>query len=128
MPEHVCIPIDVDLYGLTEPKITPPATDVYRPLGSLRCHFWRVVLRPQAPVVTVDLSRGREIRIGAWANRTDIGPACVHDARARDLERRLEALWDFVSVRHLTLEAEVHLADWDSELGMTRAEQARQRG
>ncbi len=82
-----CIPVNVDLYGYKKASVQPPPTDQLD-IAGVRC--LRVVLRPHEPLCEVKLAGGHEIHISAWANKTDLSPACKHNADAEKLREDLK--------------------------------------
>lgn len=87
-----CIPIDVDLYGYSKAKIDPLPADI---ITEDRSVVARVVLTPDKPTVEIEMAGGRRVYIHAWANKSGIGPACRHDARAQKIEDALERLYEW---------------------------------
>lgn len=105
-----CVPVDIDLYGYDKAAITPPPTsaiddDLAKELG---VKGYRVVLRPSASSVSVKFKNGKEIRIGAWANRTDIGPVCEHAARRETGGERIRLLSEIAKVAKEYVEVGEH--------------------
>lgn len=84
--EQTCIPVNVDLYGYKKVAVDPPPTDQLD-IAGVKC--LRVVLRPHEPTCSVKLAGGHEIHISAWANKTDLSPACSHYSNSEKLREDL---------------------------------------